>query len=69
MYLAKHAIRHHLNVSIDMRINILTMELEPDVLMVIFIYQYFHNDLTVGTAETVNVLIEMNDLNVQQDST
>ena len=68
MCLVRHATRQHFNALIDMRISILIMEYELDVLTAISIYQYFLNDETVTIVEKVNVLIEMNDLNVQQDN-
>ena len=69
MRLVRHVMRQHLSALIDMTINMLIMEHESDVLMDISICQSFHNDLTATTVETVIELIEMNDLNVQQDST
>ena len=69
MCLVKHEMRQHLSALIDMTISILIMEFESDVLMALFIYQYFCNDRTVTTAEKAIVPIEMNDLSVQQDNT
>ena len=57
-----------LSALIDMRISILIVEYESDVLMDISFQQCFQNVETDKIVETVIVHIEINDLNVQQDN-
>ena len=58
-----------LSALIDMRISILTVEHESDVLMAISFPQCFQNVETDKIVETVIVHIEINDFNVQQGNT